>query len=64
MSILSNRNSLPNDIILKPDMNHKERDADSLSLKECWHLVKLGVLKTAIKISQLLSHVCKQAEIW
>ena len=33
MSILSNRNSLPNGIILKPDMNREERDADSLLLK-------------------------------
>ena len=63
ISILSNRNSLPNGIILKPDMNHEERDADSLSLKERWHLVKSGVLKATIKISQSLSHVCKQAEI-
>ena len=64
MYILSNRYSLPNGIILKPDMNHEERNADSLSLKERWHLVKSGVLKAAINISQSLSRVCKQAEIW
>ena len=32
MSILSNRSSLPNGIILKPDMNWEERDADSRNI--------------------------------
>ena len=48
LSILSNRNSLPNGIILKPDMNREERDADALLLKERWRLQGLTMIKLHI----------------
>ena len=60
MSIFSNRNSLPNGITLKPDKNQEESEADSLSLKERWHLIKSGVPKTSIKISCSHIYVNKQ----
>ena len=60
LSILSNRNSLPNGIILKPDMNREERDADALLLKECWRLINSGVPKASIKISRFHIYVNKQ----
>ena len=60
MSILSNRNSLPNGITLKPDMNREEREADFLLLKERWRLIKSGVPKTSIKISRSHIYVKKQ----
>ena len=39
MSLLSTKSSLPNGIVLKPDMTQEERNTDSLLLQEHWHLM-------------------------
>ena len=59
ISILSNKTSLPNGIIIKPDMTREERKADSLLLQERWRLIQSGVPKSSIKISRFTIYVNK-----
>ena len=59
MSILSNKSSLPNGIVMKPDMTREERKADSLLLEERWCLIQSGVPKTSIKISHSTIYISK-----
>ena len=53
ISILSNKTSLPNSIIIKPDMTREERKADSLLLQDS------SVPKSSIKISRFTIYVNK-----
>ena len=53
ISILSNKPSLPNGIIIKPDITCEERKADSLLLQNS------GVPKSSIKISRFTIYVNK-----
>ena len=50
ISLLSNRNSLPNNISIKPDMSQAKRTIESLLMKERWRLIQTGIDHKSIKI--------------
>lgn len=48
--LLSNTNTLPRGIRIKPDMNPEERQTESLLLKERWSLIQRNISRKVIKI--------------
>ena len=61
MFVLSNKPSLPNGIIIKPDMTREERNADSLLLQERWPLIKSAhalFLEIALSATSVCMCVC------
>ena len=52
-SLLSNRSSLPNNILIKPDMSKAEHNIESLLMKERWCLIQIGVDHKSIKLRSL-----------
>jgi len=50
-SILANKSSLPSSVVIKPDMSPQERATESTLLKERWSLIKGGLDRKQIKLS-------------
>ena len=49
-NLLAQRGSLPNNVILKPDLSQQERFTESLLMKERWKLIQSGHDRKVIKI--------------
>ena len=49
-TVLYNRSKITDSIQVKPDMNHEEKQRESLLLKERWNLICSGIDKKDIKI--------------
>ena len=47
---MSNRQNLPKDLTIKPDLPPAEHTIESLLMKERWHLIQSGQNKKDIKI--------------